>query len=106
MSAQNPGRRKVTAREAAERFGVSIRTIKRVMAEPREEVTARAAARRAQAVELRTAGLSYKAIAEAMECSTGAVGRLLHDARKLTEAAAQDEPADDEPIDDLAIDAA
>jgi len=85
MSAQNPGRRKLTAREAAARFGVSTRTIKRVMAEPRDEFLARAAARRAHAVDLRTQGLTYAEIAEVMECSTGTVGRLLHDARKLAE---------------------
>ena len=36
-------------------------------------------------MELRQQGLKYKEIAEEMGISTGAVGRLLHDARKLEE---------------------
>ena len=52
MTAHTPGRRKLTAREAAERFGVCPRTIRRIVAEPRDEFEARAASRRKQAAEL------------------------------------------------------
>ncbi|RYH22504.1 MAG: replication protein RepB, partial [Alcaligenaceae bacterium] len=45
----------------------------------------RAKARRDRAVELRAQGLKYRQIAEMMGISTGTVGRLLHDARKLDE---------------------
>lgn len=82
MSAETPARRKVTAREAAEQLGVSTRTIRRLVAEPRAEFEARAQARRARAVELREQGLLYKEIAEEMDTTTGIVGRLLRDARK------------------------
>ena len=85
MAAKHPVRRKMTAREAAEQFGASTRTIQRLFAEPREEFEARARTRRNRAVELRQQGLKYKEIAEEMGISTGAVGRLLHDARKLEE---------------------
>ena len=89
----------MTGREAAERFGVSRRTIVRLAAEPRDEFLARAAARRAQAVELRGQGLSYRAIAEAMGCTTGSVGRLLHEARQA--AARQPAEGGEAPADDL-----
>ncbi len=88
-----PARRKVTAREAAEQYGISQRTVQRMIAEPRPAFLSRAAARRAQAVQLRTSGASYAEIAEAMGCSTGTVGRLLHDARRYGE---MPEPGADE----------
>ncbi|AUM20133.1 replication protein RepB (plasmid) [Rhodococcus ruber] len=83
MPAENPVRRTKTARELAAQLGVSERTIRNVVAEPRHEFEARARARRDHAVKLRTEGLKYKEIAEEMGISVGAVGRLLHDARKL-----------------------
>lgn len=82
MTAHTPGRRKLTAREAAERFGVCPRTIRRIVAEPRDEFEARAASRRKQAAELRAQGLKYREIAEQMGISVGAVGALLNIARK------------------------
>lgn len=81
MGAENPRRRKMTARDAAERFGVSTRTIYRFMAEPREEFLARAAERRARVIELRSTGMKYVDIAAEVGCSIGAVSRLIHDAR-------------------------
>jgi transposase len=80
--AENPRRRKMTARAAAERFGVSTRTIFRFAAEPRDEYLARAAERRARVIELRSAGMKYIDIAAEVGCSIGAVGRLIHDARR------------------------
>lgn len=82
MSAQTPARRKKTARELAEQFGVTTRTVQRLVAEPREEFLARAAANRARAMELRGQGLLYREIAAEMGVTTGTVGKLLHDARK------------------------
>lgn len=81
MSTQIPRRRRLTAREIAERTGKSVRTVYRYTAEPRADFLARAAARRAEAVKLRSEGLKYAEIAERMEISTGIVGRLIHDAR-------------------------
>jgi len=85
VSAEMPIRRTKTARELAEKWGVSERSVARRIAEPRAEFLARAKARRDRAVELRAEGLTYAEIAEAMEVPLGTVGRLLHDAKKLAE---------------------
>lgn len=82
MAAENPVRRTKTARELAERLGVSERTIRKIAAEPRGDFEARARQRRERAAELRASGLKYKEIAEEMGISSGAVGALLHDARR------------------------
>lgn len=85
MVAENPIRRTKTAKEMAARLGVSERTIRNVVAEPRAEFRARTAANRCRAVELREQGLKYREIAVEMDVTTGTVGKLLHDARKLAE---------------------
>ncbi|MBF6150268.1 helix-turn-helix domain-containing protein [Nocardia nova] len=88
--AETAARRSMTAREGAERLGVSPRTIRRMVAEPRADFEARARDRRTRAAQLRNAGHSYKEIAAAMDCSTGTVGTLLRLARReglLTKAA-------------------
>lgn len=87
--AKNPVRRKMTAAEAATRFGASPRTIQRLFAEPRTDFLDRAKARRDRAVELRNSGMKYREIADEMSVSIGTVGRLLHDARKLSESTGQ-----------------
>lgn len=87
MSAHTPGRRKLTAREAAERFGVSSRTIRRIVAEPREEFEARAAERRQRVLELRAQGLKLREIADEVGMTVGGVGTILHHARKAEERA-------------------
>jgi len=58
-----PVQRSRTAREAAERVGVSERTVRRVIAEPRAAFEGRTAERRARVVELRAAGLSQQDVA-------------------------------------------
>lgn len=78
-------RRSITARELAEKLGSSERTARRLIAEPRDEFLERAKVRRDRVVALRKQGMKYKEIAEEMGISTGAVGRILHDARKLEE---------------------
>ncbi|PRY06102.1 sigma factor-like helix-turn-helix DNA-binding protein [Kineococcus rhizosphaerae] len=89
MSAEKAGRRKVTAKEAAAKFGVSERTIRRIIAEPRDEFLARAAERRAKVLALRAEGLTYREIGEEIGTTTGAVGRLLRDAKLHAEREAQ-----------------
>lgn len=90
MTAKNPVRRSVPAKELAHKFGVSERTVRRLIAEPREELLARAAAHRAEALRLREVeGLPYAQIAEQMGIPLGTAKRLVHTARKQrTEAAA------------------
>ena len=85
MGAQMAARRKMTAREAAKRFGVTDRTIRRLIAEPRAEFLARARENRSRAMELRRQGLKHREIAEQMELNIGSVGRLLSDAKRLGE---------------------
>lgn len=82
-SAQAQQRRSITAKELARRLGSSERTARRLIAEPRDQFLERAELRRKQVVELREQGMKYREIAEKLEMSTGAVGRILHDARKL-----------------------
>lgn len=75
-------RRTRTARELAEEHGVSPRFIRRTVAESREDFEGRAAARRERAAALRAEGKTYREIADVLGCSTGTVGRLLHEHRE------------------------
>lgn len=80
--ALNPQRRKMTARELGERFGRSPRTVRMVIAEPRDEYERRSATRQAQALALREKGLTYQAIADELGISRGAAAGLVHRARR------------------------
>ena len=66
-----------TARELAERTGLSIRTIMDWTAEPRGEYLTRAQSRREKIRELRATGLSMRAIAAEVGCSVGTVHNAL-----------------------------
>lgn len=90
--AETPARRSMTAREGAERLGVSPRTIVRIMAEPREEFLARAAERRQRVLELRAQGLKLREIAEEVGMTVGGVGTILHHVRKAEAAATVQTP--------------
>lgn len=59
-------RRSKTAREAAEKFGVSIRTVKYLVSEYRHDYEERARSRRQQAHNLRQQGMSWAAVGEAL----------------------------------------
>lgn len=84
MSALKPGRRPVPARVLAERVGVSERTIKRYIAEPRAEYDARTAARHERIRELRAEGKSMRAIATELGVSVGTVHYALSKTRSDT----------------------
>jgi transposase len=81
MGAENPMRRPITAREAAERIGCSPRTIQRVAAEPRHEFLARAAERRASVLALRGKGMKYREIADQLALPMGTVKTIIHQAK-------------------------
>lgn len=81
MGAENPGRRTMTAREAAERLGCSPRTVQRVMAEPREDFLARAAERRERVMALRGEGKKYREIADELGLPMGTVKTIIHQAK-------------------------
>lgn len=82
MSAETPTRRKRTAKEVAKSLGCSTRTVRRIIAEPRDEWEARARERRARAVELRKSGMKYREIAQELGAPIGTVGRMLNLARQ------------------------
>lgn len=79
MPAQIQRRRTKTARELAEKFGVSERTIRTMIAEPRADFLARANSKRQQVAELRATGLSVRAIAQETGISKSAVGRYVQE---------------------------
>ena len=66
-----------TARELAERAGMSVRTAQRWTSEPREVFINRANEKRARVLELRAKGLSMRAIAAEIGCSVGTVHRYV-----------------------------
>ncbi|WP_374203758.1 sigma factor-like helix-turn-helix DNA-binding protein [Pseudonocardia sp. ICBG601] len=82
MTARTVQRRTRTARDLAEQFGVTPRTIRAMLAESRDEYERRAQRRRAEVVTLRLRGLTYQEIAERVGSTVGTVGRLLADARR------------------------
>lgn len=82
--ATQPDRRKrrMTAREAAERFGVSPRTIRYVVAEERADYVSRAVSRRDQIITLHRQGLKQKAIAAQLDVTPALVSMRLREARE------------------------
>jgi len=89
-------RRTVTARELADRFGVSPRTVVRMVAEERAAYEGRSRQRRDQIVELHRQGLKGYEIARELNVSTGLVSTRLKEARSagadLTRYTAAGEP--------------
>ncbi len=71
-----------TARELAERFGVSPRTVQRLIAEDRGEYVSRAASRREKIIELYQKGLRQKDIAAQLSVTPALVSMRLREARE------------------------
>ena len=71
-------KRKQSARELAERFGVSPRTIRRAVAQERADYLADAAARHERIRALRAEGLSMRAIAAKEGVTVGTVHYAIH----------------------------
>ena len=88
MPAENPARRKGSARELAERIGCSPRTIQKLWAEPRFEFEARAKARQMEALALREQGLSYRRIGQRLGVSRDSAAGLVRRARQKVSTAA------------------
>ncbi|MCT6782269.1 hypothetical protein LXH09_37235 [Streptomyces sp. CS7] len=74
-------RRTATARELADRFGVSPRTVLRMVAEERAMYEARSRQRRNEIVELHRQGLKGYEIARELNVSAGLVSTRLKEAR-------------------------
>jgi transposase len=73
MSALKPGKRKQTARELAELYGVNERTIRRAVAQPRDEYLGEAERRRQTIRAMRSQGMTMRAIAAELGVSVGTV---------------------------------
>lgn len=71
-----------TARELAERTGMSVRTAQRWTSEPREVFINRANDKRERVQELRDKGLSMRAIAAEIGCSVGLVHRYVKESQE------------------------
>lgn len=67
----------MSVRELAERTGVSTASIIRWTSEPRETYLARTRSRRERIRELRTTGMTMRAIADEVGCSVGTVYNAL-----------------------------
>ena len=93
MPADKPIRRNRTARELAEQFGVSERTIRNIAAEPRVEYLARAQDRRRRITELRAQGKTMRAIADQLGVSVGLVATYAKEAQQA-EQENQDKPSE------------
>jgi transposase len=74
-------RRKITAREMAERFNVSPRTVRRAVAEERTTYEARADERRAQIIDRHRQGMTGTAIARELNITQALVSIRLREAR-------------------------
>lgn len=66
MGAMKPFKRNHTARELAERLGVSERTVQRLMAQPRDEYLAETHGRQDEALRLRESGMKWREVGEAL----------------------------------------
>jgi predicted transcriptional regulator len=77
MSAVIKKRRGKTAKQLAEHFGITARTVRNHFAEPRDNFLDRAADRRRIAGEMRAAGASWDNIAAAVDGTTWAARSLV-----------------------------
>lgn len=81
MTARIPQIRSKTARELADKFGVTPRTIRNHMAAPRNWWEEQRRALRAKAISLRETGMTWQQIGEALGCSSEAARALGRRAR-------------------------
>lgn len=89
MSTLYPQKRKHTAEEMAKQFGVSRRTVQRIMSQPRDEYMAEAHARQEKALSLRESGLKWYEVGSKMgDISASAAYRLAAKAKTRREQSA------------------
>jgi len=94
VSAERKVRRKVTAREAAERLGISTRTVQRVAAEPRADYERRARERGEQILRWRDEGLLWREIADLLNLTVNAAMKAGGHAKKHRNNTSQQAPQD------------
>lgn len=90
MSARVQRQRNLTAKETAQKLGLTERTIRNYIAEHRSDYEERAAARRAQAFNLRNLGQSWAEVATAMQVTSEAARRLAYSYKKQLSAVGRD----------------
>ena len=90
MTARAPQLRTKTAREVAEKLGVSPRTVRRYVAAPRNWWEEQRRALRAKAISLRETGMTWQQIGEALGCSSEAARALGRRARAERSSAPSD----------------
>ena len=86
MSAEIRQRRNITAKEAAKRFGISERSVRRIAAEPREEWVRHAHQRGEQVLAWRKEGLLWREIADRLGISLNAAQKAGERAKKRANA--------------------
>ena len=82
MTAIHRKRRDVTAKQLATKFGVTDRTIRNYVAEPREDWEARGRSRQDEALALLESGLTYSQVAQRLGITRGTAAGLVHRARR------------------------
>jgi hypothetical protein len=78
LAAEHAVKRQRTAREVAEELGVSPRTVRRVVAQPRAEYLGEAEQRRQRIRAMRSQGMTMRAIANEEGIVVSAVHYALH----------------------------
>lgn len=89
MTALNPQRRNGTAKELAARYRISERSVRNVIAEPRDDYESRSKERQDEALALRKQGLSHAEVGKALGVSRHAAAGLVRRAKEHHE---QSEP--------------
>lgn len=82
MTALNPRRRTGTAKELAARYRISERSVRNIIAEPREDFETRAQRRQDEALTLRRQGLSHAEVGEILGVSRDTAAGLVRRAQK------------------------
>lgn len=93
-------KRKVTAKEAAKRLGLSERTIRNYQAEYRSDYEKRAAERRELAYKLRSQGKTWTEVGRLLDCSAEAA-RALNNRYLALQKQAEEQAKKEEKLDNF-----
>lgn len=95
-------KRKVTAKEAAKRLGLSERTIRNYQAEYRSDYEKRAGERRELAYKLRSQGKTWAEVGRLLDCSAEAA-RALNKRYLALQKQAEEQAKKEEKLDNLTL---
>lgn len=82
MTAIHPQRRNIPAKVMAAKYGISERSVRNVIAEPREDFEARGQQRQDEALVLRAQGLSHAQVGKVLGVSRHAAAGLVRRAQQ------------------------